>query len=184
MALANGFSIRRSAPYRGLPVQAIGIIPEKALKLSINDALRYRFRESDGKIALAWEGVAGGLAGFCQVIITCPMEVSRASWRGIAPHWFPPSFSHTHVRIGSQMYKIRMQLQNKKPVELRLNATQVRRLVGGRCAPKPGVISRGAIVGVAPPGGARSHQRRSAVDLRRHGANCARTLVVLHSRSL
>jgi hypothetical protein len=64
--------------YRGLPIQAIGIIPEKALKLSINDALRYRFREADGKIQLAWEGAAGGIAGFCQVIITCPMEVAFA----------------------------------------------------------------------------------------------------------
>jgi hypothetical protein len=83
--------------YKGLPVQLIGIMPEKALKLSVNDFLRYQTRNKDGSIDLLWEGISGGLAGFAQVIITSPME----------------------------MFKIRMQLQNKKPEAERLPAMGV-----------------------------------------------------------
>jgi len=83
MATKEGFR----ALYKGIPIQLIGIIPEKALKLSVNDFARYQVRNKDGSIDLMWEGIAGGTAGFCQVVITSPME----------------------------MFKIRMQLQNKKP---------------------------------------------------------------------
>jgi len=74
--------------YRGLPVQMIGIIPEKALKLSINDSARYALRNPNGTIDFSKEALAGGLAGFCQVVITSPME----------------------------RFKILMQLQHLKPV--------------------------------------------------------------------
>lgn len=59
----NGFR----ALYRGLPVQLIGIIPEKALKLSMNDLGRRYLRNPDGTILLHNEGIAGGIAGFSQV---------------------------------------------------------------------------------------------------------------------
>jgi solute carrier family 25 aspartate/glutamate transporter 12/13 len=84
-------------------VQLIGIIPEKALKLSVNDYLRYQLRNRDGSIDLLWEAAAGGGAGFSQVIITSPME----------------------------MFKIRMQLQNKKPEHLRLPVGAVMRTTFG-----------------------------------------------------
>jgi hypothetical protein len=87
MARLEGFR----ALYKGIPVQLIGIIPEKALKLSVNDLNRYLLRNPDGSISLINEGLAGGIAGFCQVVVTSPME----------------------------MLKIRMQLQNKKPEALR-----------------------------------------------------------------
>jgi hypothetical protein len=102
------------APYRGLPIQLIGIIPEKALKLSINDAMRWRLKNADGSIAVPYEMAAGATAGFCQVIVTSPME----------------------------MYKIRMQLQNKKPVELRQTATAVARDIVAGGLPS---IYRGAV---------------------------------------
>ena len=63
--------------YRGLPVQLIGIIPEKALKLSVNDLGRRYLRNSDGSIDLHNEAISGGVAGFAQVIITSPMELLK-----------------------------------------------------------------------------------------------------------
>eukprot|EP00160_Parvularia_atlantis_P019702 Unigene7844_Nuclearia_a/m.24081 Unigene7844_Nuclearia_a/g.24081 ORF Unigene7844_Nuclearia_a/g.24081 Unigene7844_Nuclearia_a/m.24081 type:complete len:335 (-) Unigene7844_Nuclearia_a:1133-2137(-) len=63
--------------YRGLQIQAIGIIPEKALKLSVNDSMRYTLRAPDGSITLLNEALAGGIAGFSQVIVTSPMEMLK-----------------------------------------------------------------------------------------------------------
>jgi len=89
--------------YKGIPVQLIGIIPEKALKLSVNDYFRYTLSHN-GRIELHNEAIAGGLAGFCQVVVTSPME----------------------------MLKIRMQLQNKKPEAERQRIGQVvRSIVNG-----------------------------------------------------
>lgn len=103
------------APYRGLPIQLIGIIPEKALKLSINDLMRWHLKGADGAITVPMEMLAGATAGFCQVIITSPME----------------------------MYKIRMQLQNKKPVADRQGAVVVARaiLAGGLPSVYRGAVS-------------------------------------------
>lgn len=64
--------------YRGLPIQAIGIIPEKALKLSVNDAARFYLRNrSDNSITLFNESLAGATAGLCQVVVTSPMEMLK-----------------------------------------------------------------------------------------------------------
>lgn len=63
--------------YRGLQIQSIGIIPEKALKLSVNDSMRYLLRSKDGSIALLNEAIAGGIAGFSQVVVTSPMEMLK-----------------------------------------------------------------------------------------------------------
>ncbi|KCV70622.1 hypothetical protein H696_02979 [Fonticula alba] len=64
--------------YRGLPVQLIGIIPEKALKLSVNDSARYFLRNRENN-TIHWsrEMIAGATAGFCQVVITSPMEMFK-----------------------------------------------------------------------------------------------------------
>jgi solute carrier family 25 aspartate/glutamate transporter 12/13 len=83
--------------YKGLPVQLIGIIPEKALKLSINDSARWALRNPDNTINLSSEAMAGGTAGFCQVVVTSPME----------------------------RYKILMQLQHLKPIAERETVLQV-----------------------------------------------------------
>ena len=58
-------------------IQSLGIIPEKALKLSVNDSMRYRLRSSDGSITFANETLAGATAGFSQVVVTSPMEMLK-----------------------------------------------------------------------------------------------------------
>lgn len=52
--------------YRGLLPQIIGVAPEKAIKLTMNDFVRDKFTK-DGKIPLWAEILAGGCAGGSQV---------------------------------------------------------------------------------------------------------------------
>lgn len=54
--------------YSGLGPQLIGVAPEKAIKLTVNDLVRGKARREDGSIRLPWEILAGGMAGGCQVI--------------------------------------------------------------------------------------------------------------------
>ncbi|KAI0673666.1 mitochondrial carrier [Trametes maxima] len=64
--------------YRGLGPQLIGVAPEKAIKLTVNDFIRARAMDPDtGRISLGWELVAGGTAGGCQVIFTNPLEIVK-----------------------------------------------------------------------------------------------------------
>lgn len=64
--------------YRGLPPQLIGVAPEKAIKLTVNDLVReYATDKETGRIKLSWELLAGGLAGGCQVIFTNPLEIVK-----------------------------------------------------------------------------------------------------------
>jgi solute carrier family 25 (mitochondrial aspartate/glutamate transporter), member 12/13 len=53
--------------YRGIGVNLIGVIPEKAIKLAANEYFREMFEKEDGSIRLHHEVLSGGLAGFCQV---------------------------------------------------------------------------------------------------------------------
>lgn len=68
-----------SGLYRGLKPNLIGVTPEKALKLSVNDLLRERFTagNGDGKIKLWQEIASGGSAGLIQVAATNPMEIVK-----------------------------------------------------------------------------------------------------------
>ena len=46
-----------------------GVAPEKAIKLTVNDIIRGRAMDPEtGRIKLAWELIAGGTAGGCQVV--------------------------------------------------------------------------------------------------------------------
>ncbi|OSD06211.1 mitochondrial carrier [Trametes coccinea BRFM310] len=64
--------------YRGLGPQLIGVAPEKAIKLTVNDFIRSRAMDPEtGRIALGWELFAGGAAGGCQVIFTNPLEIVK-----------------------------------------------------------------------------------------------------------
>lgn len=56
--------------YSGLGPQLIGVAPEKAIKLTVNDLVRGKARKEDGSITVPWEILAGGMAGGCQVIFT------------------------------------------------------------------------------------------------------------------
>eukprot|EP01114_Cavostelium_apophysatum_P022698 TRINITY_DN8300_c0_g1_i1.p1 TRINITY_DN8300_c0_g1~~TRINITY_DN8300_c0_g1_i1.p1 ORF type:complete len:301 (+),score=60.32 TRINITY_DN8300_c0_g1_i1:143-1045(+) len=64
--------------YRGLPAQLIGITPEKAIKLTVNDFLRYTFTNKEtGEIKVYHEAIAGSAAGFSQVVVTNPYELVK-----------------------------------------------------------------------------------------------------------
>ncbi|TDL28085.1 mitochondrial carrier [Rickenella mellea] len=64
--------------YRGLGPQLLGVAPEKAIKLTVNDLIRGRTMDPEtGRIKLYWEFIAGGTAGGCQVIFTNPLEIVK-----------------------------------------------------------------------------------------------------------
>lgn len=64
--------------YRGLGPQLVGVAPEKAIKLSMNDLLRSLFKNKDqGDVYLPLEILAGGGAGASQVIFTNPLEIVK-----------------------------------------------------------------------------------------------------------
>ncbi|XP_041371457.1 calcium-binding mitochondrial carrier protein Aralar2-like [Gigantopelta aegis] len=63
--------------YRGLAPQLIGVAPEKAIKLTVNDFCRDKFMKSDGSIPFWAEMIAGGCAGGSQVIFTNPLEIVK-----------------------------------------------------------------------------------------------------------
>lgn len=65
--------------YSGLLPQIVGVAPEKAIKLTLNDLIRGFGKKNslNGDITLPWEVLAGSTAGLCQVIVTNPLEVSK-----------------------------------------------------------------------------------------------------------
>ncbi|KAF8846762.1 mitochondrial carrier [Acephala macrosclerotiorum] len=63
--------------YSGILPQLVGVAPEKAIKLTVNDMARGFFSEPDGKIWLPYEFLSGGAAGACQVIFTNPLEIVK-----------------------------------------------------------------------------------------------------------
>jgi solute carrier family 25 aspartate/glutamate transporter 12/13 len=69
------------AMYKGLGPQLVGVAPEKAIKLAVNEGLRKIFADwthhAPGGIHLGLEIVAGGAAGFSQVLFTNPLEIVK-----------------------------------------------------------------------------------------------------------
>ncbi|PAA90480.1 hypothetical protein BOX15_Mlig029914g1, partial [Macrostomum lignano] len=64
--------------YRGLVPQLVGVAPEKAIKLTMNDLVKDQFRDKKtGFIPLWAEILAGGCAGGSQVIFTNPLEIVK-----------------------------------------------------------------------------------------------------------
>lgn len=64
--------------YSGLGPQLLGVAPEKAIKLTVNDLVRSKApRNSKNTIPVHWEVIAGGMAGGCQVIFTNPLEIVK-----------------------------------------------------------------------------------------------------------
>lgn len=64
--------------YKGSAVNILLITPEKAIKLAANDFFRYHLSSDPTKqLPLTREMLAGGSAGFCQIIITTPMELLK-----------------------------------------------------------------------------------------------------------
>ncbi|XP_076455982.1 electrogenic aspartate/glutamate antiporter SLC25A13, mitochondrial-like isoform X2 [Babylonia areolata] len=63
--------------YRGLAPQLVGVAPEKAIKLTVNDFMRDRLLRKDGTLPLWAECVSGGMAGASQVMFTNPLEIVK-----------------------------------------------------------------------------------------------------------
>ncbi|KAL3315586.1 Calcium-binding mitochondrial carrier protein Aralar1 [Cichlidogyrus casuarinus] len=65
--------------YRGLAPQLVGVAPEKAIKLTVNDAIKDLFASRNPKqdIPLWAEIIAGGSAGASQVVFTNPLEIVK-----------------------------------------------------------------------------------------------------------
>lgn len=63
--------------YRGLIPQLVGVAPEKAIKLTMNDLMRGLLTKSDGSISIMSECISGGFAGGSQVIFTNPLEIVK-----------------------------------------------------------------------------------------------------------
>lgn len=63
--------------YRGLLPQLVGVAPEKAIKLTMNDLMRSILTRTDGSISVLSECISGGVAGGSQVIFTNPLEIVK-----------------------------------------------------------------------------------------------------------
>lgn len=63
--------------YAGLGPQLLGVAPEKAIKLTVNDLVRGIFTDGNGNVPVPAEIFAGGSAGACQVIFTNPLEIVK-----------------------------------------------------------------------------------------------------------
>lgn len=63
--------------YRGLLPQLMGVAPEKAIKLTVNDFVRDKFMDKNGNLPLYGEIMSGACAGGSQVIFTNPLEIVK-----------------------------------------------------------------------------------------------------------
>ncbi|KAI0471614.1 calcium-binding mitochondrial carrier protein Aralar1 [Xylariaceae sp. FL0804] len=64
--------------YSGVLPQLVGVAPEKAIKLTVNDLVRGMFTDKKtGQIPVGYEILAGGSAGACQVVFTNPLEIVK-----------------------------------------------------------------------------------------------------------
>lgn len=65
--------------YKGIGPQLVGVAPEKAIKLVVNQLARQLFQKMSGndQLALPFEALAGGCAGASQVVFTNPLEIVK-----------------------------------------------------------------------------------------------------------
>ncbi|TGJ85985.1 hypothetical protein E0Z10_g2758 [Xylaria hypoxylon] len=64
--------------YSGVLPQLVGVAPEKAIKLTVNDLVRGALTDKkSGQLPLQFEMLAGGTAGMCQVVFTNPLEIVK-----------------------------------------------------------------------------------------------------------
>ena len=63
--------------FKGVTVAVIGVAPEKAIKLGINDIFRDSWTRSLGGLPLWSQVTAGAVAGACQVIVSAPLDVLK-----------------------------------------------------------------------------------------------------------
>ena len=68
--------------YRGLAPELLGVVPEKVIKLQVNELLRLLFSTDDEttgtrKIDFRFEVLAGACAGASQLLITTPVDLTK-----------------------------------------------------------------------------------------------------------
>ena len=64
--------------YRGIVPQLMGVAPEKAITLTVNDFVRDHVQDKrTGQISFFGEILAGGCAGASQVMFTNPLEIVK-----------------------------------------------------------------------------------------------------------
>ncbi|KAI9092639.1 mitochondrial carrier domain-containing protein [Phlyctochytrium arcticum] len=64
--------------YSGLLPQLVGVAPEKAIKLTMNDLMRSRLKDKKtGQITIGGEILSGCVAGGSQVMFTNPLEIVK-----------------------------------------------------------------------------------------------------------
>lgn len=63
--------------YSGLGFQLLGVAPEKAIKLTVNDYLRKQLIDKNGHLHKISEVISGASAGACQVMFTNPVEIVK-----------------------------------------------------------------------------------------------------------
>ena len=89
--------------YRGLAPNLIGVTPEKAIKLAVNDYLREKLQGDKPELPLYAEIMSGAGAGFCQVIATNPMEIVKIQLQISALHLKPGQKKPTAVQVVKKM---------------------------------------------------------------------------------
>lgn len=63
--------------YKGSRINICGVFPEKAVKLTVNDFILNKNKDDNGNVELKYQMLAGACAGFCQVIVTNPIEIIK-----------------------------------------------------------------------------------------------------------
>jgi len=67
--------------YRGIRPVLVGVTPEKAIKLAVNDNFRDYFIDKYGYLSLQNELIAATAAGFCQVTFSAPIELVKVQFQ-------------------------------------------------------------------------------------------------------
>lgn len=89
--------------YSGLAAQLVGVAPEKAIKLTVNDLVRKIGTDEKGAITMPWEILAGMSAGGCQVIFTNPLEIVKIRLQmqgGVSKLLAPGEIPHKKLTAG------------------------------------------------------------------------------------
>ncbi|KAI9292412.1 mitochondrial carrier [Neoconidiobolus thromboides FSU 785] len=89
--------------YRGLIPNLIGVTPEKAIKLAVNDltreSLAARLSVTPDELPIQYGMLAGATAGFCQVIATNPMEIVKIRMQVAGSNLAPGATRPTAIQI-------------------------------------------------------------------------------------
>ncbi len=104
--------------YSGVLPQLIGVAPEKAIKLTVNDIVRGHFsNKNTGEIWWPHEILAGGMAGGCQVV--CDVNLPIRSLKSN-----PPLSRFSPILSKSSKSACRSKEKSPKPWKARLDGRQ------------------------------------------------------------